>query len=118
MTAARKTKPRSPEYIERKRVREAQKRRIAREAKGFASVEAFRKFAAEQAHKLRAARLAVIQPSIAKRQTMQAVNKPGETVEQFLAKGGVIERLPGYTHTTYSGGLPVRHLTSKGAHAA
>ena len=44
MTAARK--PRSPEYIERKRVREKEKRRIAREAKGFASAAEFRKFAA------------------------------------------------------------------------
>ena len=111
MTAARK--PRSPEYIERKRVREAEKRRVAREAKGFASVEAFRKFAAEQAYKIRAARLALIQPSIAKRQTMMAANKPGETVDEFLARGGRVDVLPGFAHKP--GPPPARHYVGTGS---
>lgn len=92
MTAERK--PRSPEYIERKRVREKEKRRLAREAKGFASAEEMRKFAVEKARQIRAARLNVIQPSIAKRNTMVAVNVPGQTVEDFLRSGGKVEVLP------------------------
>ena len=109
-TAARK--PRSPEYIERKRVREAERRRVGREAKGFASAEEMRKFAVEKARQIRAARLAVIQPSIAKRQTMQAANKAGETVEQFMARGGRVDVLLGFAHKP--GPLPARHFPKAG----
>lgn len=108
-------KPRSPEYRAIRLAREKERRRLAREAKGFASVEAFRKFAAEQARKTRAARLAVIQPSIAKRQTMDAAKKPGETVEQFMARGGRVEVLPGFTHK--SGPVPARHYVGTGSRA-
>lgn len=111
MTAERK--PRSPEYIERKRAREKEKRRLAREAKGFASAEEMRKFAVEKARQIRAARLHAIQPSIAKRQNMQAANKPGQTVEEFLAEGGKIEVLQGFEHKP--GLSPARHYTSAGA---
>lgn len=110
-------KPRSAEYIERKRVREAERRRVAREAKGFATVEAFRKFACEQARKTRAARLAVIRPSTLKTLAMQSANAPGETVEQFLARGGVIHRCPGFTGIK-PGPIPARHILGTGARAA
>lgn len=111
MTAARK--PRSPEYLEERRNAKREERRIAREARGFASVEEMRKFAAVQAAKTRAARLAVIQPSIAKRQNMQAANKQGETVEEFLARGGVIHRCPGFKHKP--GPMPARHYVGTGS---
>ena len=111
MTAARK--PRSPEYIERKRVREAEKRRLAREARGFASAEEFRVFALAQARKLRAART-VIQPSVAKRQKLQAVNKPGPSFEDWKANGGVVEVLPTQWGTN-PGPAPVRMAMSAGA---
>ena len=110
MTAARK--PRSPEYIERKRVREKEKRRIAREARGFASGEEFRVFALAQARKLRAART-VIHPSVAKRQKMAAVSVPGETVEQFLARGGRVDVLPGFAPKP--GPMPARHYVGTGS---
>lgn len=103
MTAARK--PRSPEYIERKRVREAEKRRIAREAKGFASAAEFRKFAAAQVRKMQSAR---VQPSASKRKAAPAVNVPGETYEQFRARGGKVEVLPSLIGTN-PGPQPARH---------
>ena len=111
MTAARK--PRSPEYIERKRVREAEKRRVAREAKGFASVEAFRKFAAEQAYKIRAARIAATQPSVSKRQPAQAASIRGETSAEWEANGGAVEVLPSQWDTK-PGPAPVRHFPKAG----
>lgn len=114
MTAARK--PRSPEYIERKRVREKEKRRLAREAKGFASADEMRKFAVEKARQIRASRLNVIQPSIAKRNTMVAANVPGQTVEDFLAEGGKVEVLPTQWGTN-PGPAPVRMAMSAGARA-
>ena len=110
-TATRK--PRSPEYIERKRVREKEKRRLAREAKGFASAEEMRKFAVEKAHKLRAARLNVIQPSIAKRQTMQASSIRGQTSAEWEANGGVVEVLPTQWGTN-PGPAPVRYFPKAG----
>ena len=112
LPASRAYKARSPEYIERKRVREAEKRRIAREAKGFSSAEEFRRFALAQARKLRAART-VIQPSIAKRQKLQAVNKPGQSFEDWKANGGVVEVLPTQWGTN-PGPAPVRHFPKAG----
>ena len=114
MTAARK--PRSPEYIERKRVREAEKRRVAREAKGFASVEEMRKFAAAQARKTRLARLAATQPSVSKRQPAQAASIRGETSAEWEANGGVVEVLPSQWDTK-PGPAPVRMAMSAGARA-
>jgi len=116
MTAARKTKPRSPEYLEQRRNAKREERRIAREARGFASVEEMRKFAAVQAAKTRAARLHVIQPSIAKRNTMVAANVPGQTVEDFLRTGGKVEVLPTYWDTK-PGPAPARFPMSAGARA-
>lgn len=110
-----KTRIRSDEYIARKRERAREKRRKAREALGFKSAAEFRKFAAAQAAKLKAARNPiVIQPSVARRQAMERDTRPGETVEQFMARGGRVDVLPGF-QSRQSGPMPVRSWDKPGA---
>lgn len=42
-----------------------------------------------------------------------------ETVEQFMARGGRVDVLPGFEAVKpWAAGIPARHFTSKGAHAA
>ncbi len=111
MTATRK--PRSPEYIERKRVREAERRRVAREALGFKSAEEFRKFASDQVRKMQSDR---IQPSLSKRQKMAAAVRPGQTFEDWKAGGGVVEVVPSLIGNN-PGPPPARHYVGTGSRA-
>lgn len=99
---ARKPRVRSAEYLARKSERAKERRRMAA-------------FAREQAAKTKAARQVpiVIQPSIAKRQRMQAANKPGETVEEFMDRGGRVDVLPGFAHKP--GPMPARHYVGTGS---
>lgn len=114
-----KPKVRSEAYKERRRAYDRARRKREREAAGGKSRAEWLAFVKEQAAKTKAARTAVVvQPSVAKRQAVQANTGPGETVEQFLARGGKVERIPGYSGTIYTTGIPARHFTSKGAHAA
>jgi len=152
---------RSPEYMERKRNRERERRRLAREALGFTSQAELHQFLASQSGKARAvkydcgsrgmltvAEIAqitginqrtireriyagkrgdalvkgrnafgshVIAPSTSAMSAMRETAAEGETVEQFMARGGHIQRIPGYTQTTYTGGVPARHYAAKGA---
>lgn len=157
-------KPRSPEYLERKRQREKDRRREIREAKGFESKIELLRFLATQNAKARAVKydcgprgmmtvaeisaltgvnirsireriysgkrgvdlLApnqakkafgshVITPSGAAIAAARAEDTQGETVEEFMARGGQVQVIPGYTHTVYSAGLPARHYSAKGA---
>lgn len=103
--------------MERNRLGAAERRRKKREAEGARDREQWKSFVRRQAE---ARRAAGVQPVVHRRPRVVAevCDKPAETIEQFCARGGQIERIPGYTHTTYSAGLPVRHFTSKGAHAA
>ena len=94
-----KPRVRSPEYIERKLRRDAEKRKAAREALGFKSAQEFRAFAQRKALELIAARKAAakpvaVQPSIAKRQAMQANTGPLMSSTEWEAKGGLPEASP------------------------
>lgn len=157
-------KPRSPEYLERKRQREKDRRREIREAKGFESKIELLRFLATQNAKARAvkydcgprgmltvAEIAqitgvnirsireriysgkrgielvepnksrtafgshVITPSGAAIAAARAEDTQGETVEEFMARGGQVQVIPGYSGTVYAAGLPARHYTAKGA---
>lgn len=57
----------------------------------------------------------VITPSGAAIAAARAEDSQRETVEEFMARGGQVQRLPGYTATTYTAGLPARHYSAKGA---
>lgn len=96
---------RTPESMERRRIRDRERHRKAREARGVKSREEWLEFLREQ--RAKRAQM-VIQPSVSRQQTARLSNKPGETVEEFLARGGQVETLPGYAGTTYTAGLPVR----------
>lgn len=112
--------PQTPEYLALRRARMRERRRMAREALGFKSAAEFRDYAQRKAFELRAARKAagqlVITPSIAKLQAERvapAPEAPAETVEQFLARGGQVETLPGFTPRN-DGPLPVRSFAAAG----
>jgi len=105
---------RTREQLDRRNAEKREARRIAREARGFASVEEMRKFAAEQAAKTRSARFAVIRPSLAKCQAMKAASIRGKTSAEFEANGGVVEVLPTYWDTK-PGPAPARFPMSAGA---
>lgn len=96
---------RTPEGLERRRIRDRARRKKEREARGANTRQEWLDFVRAQRAKKAAL---VIQPSVSKQQTARLANVPGQTVEQWIAKGGQIERLPGYTGTTYTAGLPVR----------
>lgn len=104
---------RTREQLDRRNAEKREARRIAREARGFASIETMRKFMAEQAAKTRSARFAVIQPSVAKRQAMQAASIRGATSAEFEANGGVVEVLPTYWDSR-PGPAPARHYPKAG----
>ena len=57
--------------------------------------------------------------SPASRDRVPVVNGDAETVEAFLARGGQVDVLPGFEVVKpWAAGIPARHFTSKGAHAA
>lgn len=104
---------RTPEQMERNRQGAAERRRKKREAEGSRDREQWRAFVRRQAE---ARKAAGVQPVVHRRARVVAeVNdKPAETIEQFRARGGKVEVIPGYTHTTYTAGLPVRHYAKAG----
>lgn len=157
-------KPRSPEYLERKRQREKDRRREIREAKGFESKIELLRFLATQNAKARAVKydcgpsgmltvaeiaqitgvnirsireriysgkrgIELVAPNKAKVELKRYFITPseaaiaaaradatqGETVEEFMARGGQVQVIPGYSGTVYAAGLPARHYTAKGA---
>lgn len=57
----------------------------------------------------------VITPSGAAIAAARAEDTQGETVEEFMARGGQVQVIPGYTQTVYAAGLPARHYSAKGA---
>ena len=57
--------------------------------------------------------------SPASRDRVPVVKGDAETVEAFLARGGQVDVLPGFEVVKpWAAGVPARHFTSKGAHAA
>lgn len=108
---ARKPRVRSEAHKEQQRAYHRERRRKQREAAGAMDRTQWIAFVAAQAAKAKP--VVVIQPSIAKRQTMQAANNPGETVEQFLARGGRVDVLPGFAPKP--GPMPARHYVGTGS---
>ena len=57
--------------------------------------------------------------SAASRDRVPVFTGDAETVEAFLARGGRVDVLPGFEVVKpWAAGIPARHFTSKGAHAA
>ena len=57
--------------------------------------------------------------STSKREPLPVFTGEPETIEQFLARGGRVDVLPGFEVVKpWAAGIPARHFTSKGAHAA
>ena len=57
--------------------------------------------------------------SKSKREPLPVFTGDAETVEAFLARGGQVDVLPGFEVVKpWAAGIPARHFTSKGAHAA
>ena len=57
--------------------------------------------------------------SPSKREPLPVFTGEPETIEQFLARGGHVDVLPGFEVVKpWAAGIPARHFTSKGAHAA
>ena len=57
--------------------------------------------------------------STSKREPLPVFTGEPETIEQFLARGGQVDVLPGFEVVKpWAAGIPARHFTSKGAHAA
>lgn len=105
-------------YLQRRREQDRARYERAREANGRKSRAEWLAFVRDQAEKAKAARTPiVIQPSVAKRREMQADTRPGETVEQFLARGGHVDVLPGFQSPPMSGPIPVRSWDRPGAWA-
>jgi len=100
---------RTREQMDRRNAEKREARRIVREARGFASVEAMRKFAAEQAAKTRLARFAVTRPSL----SSSAASIRGKTSAEFEANGGVIEVLPTFWDSR-PGPAPARYYAKAG----
>lgn len=95
---------RSPAEMERRRVQSRERRARLKAQAACRTAEELAAFIAQQKAKAQM----VIQPSVSKQQTARLANVPGETVEEWIARGGQVETLPGYTGTTYTAGLPVR----------
>lgn len=115
----RGAKVRSEAYKLRHKERDRERRKAERLAKGGKTRAEYLEFVRDQAVKTREARIAqcvVIQPSIAKRQVMQSSNVAGETVSEFLARGGRIDVLPGFSGIR-PGLNPARHVLGTGARA-